>query len=101
MVSPSIRPRSRISALHASTLPTGSSQRRQSAALAVVRALVLASGAAAWGSAGVGCGGGGSNACADACVAAQRACQERARTDCPRGSVCLCEGGEACLKRCF
>lgn len=70
--------------------------RRASQAL---RIALLSACAVAWGSAGIGCGGGSdSNACADACIAAVQACQKQY---CPPGNICICDGGNACLKRCY
>ena len=71
--------------------------RARSFSLALRVAVVLAA-AVTWGSAGVGCGGSDSNACADKCVEAVKACQAK---PCPPNSICQCVGGEACLKQCY
>ena len=59
------------------------------------RLLLLSAAAIAWGSAGIGCGGGGED-CVHAC---QARCEDEAKNNCPPGRICFCNS-TPCFKSC-
>lgn len=89
------RPRGGIAAAAGSSKPLSRFQPLAAGVSRVLRVLLIVSSVAAWGTAGVGCGGGGNAAC-DACMDALAQCKAKCNQI---NSGCICNA-TVCAKPC-